>query len=74
MISLENLHMKNVSNKLSFLLVTHTSCFDIQFGRYGILKLGFRSGQILDRLDIQSLIRFLGRKMSKTHWGLNTSS
>jgi hypothetical protein len=30
------LHMKNVANELSFPLVTHTTHFGIQFGRYGL--------------------------------------
>jgi hypothetical protein len=34
------LHMKNVTNKHSLLLVTHTSYFDTRFGRYGFLKSG----------------------------------
>jgi hypothetical protein len=55
MTSPETLYMKNVVNELSFLLVTHTTCFDTQFSRYGFLKSGFSAGQILDRLDIQVL-------------------
>jgi hypothetical protein len=66
--------MKNVINKLSFLLVTHTTCFDIRFGRYGILNSGSSSRQILNRLVYRCLIRFLGHMMSETRWGLNTSS
>jgi hypothetical protein len=31
MTSLETLYMKNAINKLSFLLVTHTTCFDTRF-------------------------------------------
>jgi hypothetical protein len=46
MISPETLYMKNVTNELSFLLVTHTICFNIWFGRYRILKSGTSSGQI----------------------------
>jgi hypothetical protein len=30
---LETLYMKNVVNELNFLLVTHTTCFDIRFSR-----------------------------------------
>jgi hypothetical protein len=37
MTSLETSPMKNFTNKLSFLLVTHTTHFDRRFGRYGIL-------------------------------------
>jgi hypothetical protein len=43
---LETLHMKNVTNELNFPLVTHTTHFDKRFGRYGILKSCFSSGQI----------------------------
>jgi hypothetical protein len=43
-------YMKNVTNALSFLLVTHTTCFDIRFGRYGFLKSGYGAELILDRL------------------------
>jgi hypothetical protein len=47
--------MKNVVNELRFLMVTHTTYFDIRVVRYGILKSGFNAGQILDRLGIQVL-------------------
>jgi hypothetical protein len=46
MTSPETFYMKNVTNELSFLLVTHTICFDIRFTRYGFLKSGFSAGQI----------------------------
>jgi hypothetical protein len=52
--------MKNVANKLRFLLVTHTTCFDIRVGHYGTLKSGSSSGQILDRLGIQVLDQVFG--------------
>jgi hypothetical protein len=52
MTSPETLYTKNVFNELSFLLVTHTTCFDTRFSRYGFLKLGFSAGQNLDRLVI----------------------
>jgi hypothetical protein len=42
--------MKNVADELSFLLVTHMACFDIQFGRYGFLKSGYGAEPIPDRL------------------------
>jgi hypothetical protein len=51
----ETLYTKIISNELSFLLVTHMAYFDIRFGRYGILKSGFSTGQILDRLGIPVL-------------------
>jgi hypothetical protein len=62
MTSSETSYNKNVTNKLRFLLVTHMTCFNIWFGRYGILKLGFSSGQILDRLVIQVLHQVFGPK------------
>jgi hypothetical protein len=55
MSSKETSYMKNVVNELRFLMVTHTTYFDIRFVRYGILKSGFNAGQILDRLGIQVL-------------------
>jgi hypothetical protein len=42
--------MKDVANELSFLLVTHMTCFNIRFGRYGFLKSSFSARQILDSL------------------------
>jgi hypothetical protein len=74
MTSSETLYMNNVVNKLSFLPVTHMTCFNVQFSRYGFLKLGFSAGQILDRLVIRCLVGFLGPKMGETCWGLNTRS
>jgi hypothetical protein len=50
------------------------TCFDIRFCRYGILKLGSSSGQILDRLGIQVLDLVLGHNMSESRCGLNKSS
>jgi hypothetical protein len=60
MTSLETLYMKNVDNEFRFLLVTHTTCFDIRFGCYGILNSGFSAGQILDRLGIPVLGQVFG--------------
>jgi hypothetical protein len=51
---------KNVTSALSFVLVNHTTCFDIRFGRYGFLKSGFSARQILDRLGIQVLGQAFG--------------
>jgi hypothetical protein len=62
MISPETSYTKNVANELGFPLVTHITCFDIRFGRYGILNSDSISGQILDRLGHKCLIRFLGHK------------
>jgi hypothetical protein len=58
--SLETSYTKDVTNKFSFLLVTHTTCFDIQFGCYGFLKSGFSARQILDSLGIQVLGQVFG--------------
>jgi hypothetical protein len=66
MTSPETLHMKNVANELIFTLVTHMTQFDIQFGRYGILKSCFSSGHVIDRLDCSCSVRFLGHKMGET--------
>jgi hypothetical protein len=52
MTSLETLYTKNVDNELRFLLVTHTTCFNIRFDRYEFLKSGFNTDQVLDRLVI----------------------
>jgi hypothetical protein len=52
MTSPETLYMKNVINDLRFLLVTHTTCFDIRFDRYGFLKSSFNTDQVLDILGI----------------------
>jgi hypothetical protein len=62
----ETSHMKNVTNELSFPLVTHMTHFDKWFGCYGILKFCFSSGHDLDRLDCWWSERFLGRKMGET--------
>jgi hypothetical protein len=50
MTSLETSYTKNVTNELSFLLVTHMTHFDIRFDRYGFLKSGYSAELILDRL------------------------
>jgi hypothetical protein len=54
MTSPDTLHMKNVVNELSFLLVIHMTCFNIRFGHYRILKSGFSAGQMMDRLGIHA--------------------
>jgi hypothetical protein len=66
MTSPETSHTKNVANKLSFLLVTHTTHFGTRFGRYGILKLCFSSEHVQDRSNCIRLVRFLGHKMGNT--------
>jgi hypothetical protein len=63
---LETSHKKNVTNKLSFPLVTHTTHFDKQFARYSILKSYFSSRHNLDGLDCSCSVRFLGRKIGVT--------
>jgi hypothetical protein len=70
----ETLYTKHAVNELSFLVVTHTTCFDIRFDRYEFLKLGFSVGQILDRLVYRGLVRFLGHEMGETCWVRNTRS
>jgi hypothetical protein len=60
MTSPETLYMKNVSNKLSFLSVTHTTYFDIWFGCYEFLNSDFCTDQVLDRPVIQVLGQVFG--------------
>jgi hypothetical protein len=60
MTSLETSYTKYVMNELSFRLVSHMTCFDIRFGRYGFLKSGFSARQILDSLGIQLLGQVFG--------------
>jgi hypothetical protein len=55
MTSPETLYMKIVANKLSFLSIIHTTCFDIWFDHYEFFKSGFSVGQILATLVIQVL-------------------
>jgi hypothetical protein len=38
MTSPETLYIKNIINEHSFPLVTHMTCFDVRFGRFGFLK------------------------------------
>jgi hypothetical protein len=52
--------MKDVINKLNFLLVTHMTCFNIRFDRYRFLKSAFSARQILDSLGIQVLGHVFG--------------
>jgi hypothetical protein len=58
--------MKNITNELSFLVITDTTRFNIRFGRYGALKFCFSPGQVMDRLDCRYLVMFLGHKMGET--------
>jgi hypothetical protein len=66
MTSPEISHKKNVANEFSFLLITHTTHFDIQLCRYGILKSYISSGHVMDRLDCSCSVRFLGHKTGET--------
>jgi hypothetical protein len=50
MSSPETSYTKNVTNKLMFLVVTHTTHFDIWFAGYRFLKSGYGAELILDRL------------------------
>jgi hypothetical protein len=52
MTSPETLYTENVDNELSFLPVTHTTCFNTRFVRYEFLNSGFNTDQVLDRLVI----------------------
>jgi hypothetical protein len=74
MTSPETLYTKNVTNKLSFLLVTHMTCFDIRFGRYGILKSDSSFGQILDKMDRGVEFSSLRLKKRESWQGLITDS
>jgi hypothetical protein len=42
MTSPETLYTKTVVNELSFLLVTHTTCFDTRFDRYEFFEVRFQ--------------------------------
>jgi hypothetical protein len=67
MTSPETSYTKDVANEVSFLLVTHTTCFDIRFGRYGFLKSGFSARQILEQPGYTGAWSgFLGQKKSET--------
>jgi hypothetical protein len=65
MTSPETSYTKNIINELSFLLVTHTTHFDMRFGRYGALKICFSFGQVMDILDCMCLVRLLGHTMGE---------
>jgi hypothetical protein len=62
----ETSHMKKVANELSFLQVTHMTRFGIRFSHYGILKSYSSSEHVMDRLDCNCSVRFLGQKMGET--------
>jgi hypothetical protein len=71
MTSQETSHTNNVANELSFPLVTHTTHFDIRFGRYDILNSCFSSGHIMDRLDCSCSVKFFGHKMGETEYNFS---
>jgi hypothetical protein len=50
MTSPETSCMQSIANELSFLLLTHMTCFDIWFDWYGFLNSGYGAELILDRL------------------------
>jgi hypothetical protein len=69
MTSTETLYMKNVFNKLSFLLVTNTTGFDIGFDCYEFLKSGFYTDHFLDRLVIEVLGQIFGSQHERNMLG-----
>jgi hypothetical protein len=56
----ETFYTKYVANEPSFLLVTHTTNFNIQINQYEFFKSGFAAEQILDRLTIQAFDQIFG--------------
>jgi hypothetical protein len=62
----ETSHTKNVANEIIFPLVTHTTHFDIQFGRYSNLKPWFSSRHAMDRLKCMFSVTFLGSKIGES--------
>jgi hypothetical protein len=66
MTSPETSHTKIVANELGFPRITHTTHFNIRFGRYGILNSCFSSGHVMDRLDFGCSVMILGHKMGET--------
>jgi hypothetical protein len=63
MTSPKNPHTKNVTNELSFPLVTHMTHFGKRFGRYGILN----TAPVLDRLRTD-WIAFVQSGFNATKW------
>jgi hypothetical protein len=66
MTSPETLYMKNTVNELSFLLVTHTDYFNIRFGCYGFLKLGYGAELFGTAWTLERNLSFKGPKMSQS--------
>jgi hypothetical protein len=62
----ETSYTKNVSNELSFPLVTPTTHVDKRFSCYGILKSCSSSEHVKDMSDCIRSVRFLGHKMVET--------
>jgi hypothetical protein len=70
----ETLYTKNAVNELSFLLVTHTDYFDIRFGCYGFLNLGYGAELFWTAWTLEQNPSFKGPKMSESGRGLITDS
>jgi hypothetical protein len=66
MTSPENWYMKNAMNELSFLLITHTDYFDIRFGCYKFLKLGYGAELFWTAWTLERNPSFKGLKMSES--------
>jgi hypothetical protein len=65
MTSLETLHTKNAVNELNFLLVTHTTYFNIRFGSYGFLKSGYAAELFCTDWTLERNPSFRGAKWVK---------
>jgi hypothetical protein len=74
MTSPEILYTKNAVNELSFLLVTHMDYFDIRFGCYGFLKLGYGAELFWTAWTLERNPILKGPKMSQSGRGLITDS
>jgi hypothetical protein len=70
----ETSYTKNVTNELNFLLVAHTTCFDIRFGRHGILISGSISGRFWTGWHTTVWSGFWATKEGETCWGLKTKT
>jgi hypothetical protein len=64
----ETSHMKNVTNDLSFLLVTHMTHFNKRFSCYGILKSCSSSEHVKDRSNCIRSVRFLATRSLRLAW------
>jgi hypothetical protein len=61
-----NFVYENAVNELSFLLVTHTDYFDIRFGCYRFLKLGYGAELFWTAWTLERNPNFKGPKMSES--------